>query len=111
MHTAVLALLQLLQLGYLFTLVRDSDAIRRALSTRYDSYWPAALLLLGGRQGNTLGSGIWRLEWREEAMANKGKGGLSGRDWACALRWRMCVCVCCVCAVLVLVLVLELVLV
>lgn len=50
--SAVLALLQLLQLGYLFTLVRDSDAIRRALSTRYDSYWPFSELIgLGQRYG------------------------------------------------------------
>lgn len=74
MHTAVLALLQLLQLGYLFTLVRDSDAIRRALSTRYDSYWPAALLLLGaaGATRWDLGSGVWNGEKRQ--WRTKGKG-------------------------------------
>lgn len=37
-------------------------------------------------------------------MANKGKGALRARDWACALRRCVCVCVCCR-AVLVLVLV------
>lgn len=68
---------------------------------RCDSYWPAALLLLGAAGATNwdlVAAGIWGLGM----MARRGngeqreKGALErrARDWACALRWCACVSVC-----------------